>query len=468
MADRVVGVLRSAGSELRTVRGEVIAAVGLAAFVAVLYDDSAALILGPLAIVGVVLAALVVSSRLRRPHSTSAGVMPAKVDTPEANPRVPIARARLQEVGSELGLRRPAGPPGALDRDRYHPKVTVVVPCFNDVRYVAETLQSVIGQSYDNWECVVVDDASGDGSWDLIRRVVGDDERFTTIRLEANQGSGAARNRGIEAAAGDLVAFLDADDLLLRESLADRVRALDAHRDDVFVAGSFCAVRSEPEEVALSELPDRRHATQAPFIDFVVARGECPFTLHAPLVRLGRIRSVGGFDETMRSGAVDWDLWYRLLRNGYVFVPSRTLGAVYRQKPGGITRSNKASHTRAGARLVRAAFDRADPSVMVDPSPFPMSEPLGVYEGTLVVAERAIRFAAMALADGDRDDMRESLRVLDAGTWPLLDRHIDWPAVVGRGVARVVGLRPKDVGELGDALAPFVQMVRETAEEMSS
>src|SRR5690606_24675529 len=134
-------------------------------------------------------------------------------------------------------------------------------------------------------------------------------------------------------------------------------------------------------------------------------------------------------------------------------------------KPGGITRSNKASHTRAGARLVKAAFDRADPSVMVDPSPFPMSEPLGVYEGTLVVAERAIRFAAMALADGDRDDMRESLRVLDAGTWPLLDRHIDWPAVVGRGVARVVGLRPKDVGELGDALAPFVQMVRETAEE---
>jgi hypothetical protein len=315
---------------------------------------------------------------------------------------------------------------------------------------------------------VVVDDASTDASWEVVEETVAGDPRFHAIRLDSNAGSGAARNRGLEVATGDYVAFLDADDLLLRESLADRVEALAAHLGDDFVAGSFCAVRSEPEDVALASLPDRRHATQEAFVDFVVAGGECPFTLHAPLVELSRIRALGGFDESMTTGAVDWDLWYRIMRNGHVFVPSKTLGAIYRQKQGGITRSNKAGHTVASARLVRAAYAPVDPAVMVAPTAFPMPEPLGSYQAKLVVADRAVRFAAMALAEGDTGDMRKTLDVLERGTWPLLDRHLDWVAVVGRGVARVVGLRPSNVPDLADTLAPFVHTVRQATLEVTA
>ena len=471
MTDRLAAFVRVAATELRRLRGEVITALAVAAVVAVVVDETAAVVIGIAAIVVAAAALLVLSSRLRssskpsRPGARPGAHSPGEEAEGEESP-IPIARARLVELASQMALETP--PVETRDvAPGPEPRVSMVVPCFNDARFVAEALQSVIQQTYGNWECLVVDDASTDTSWDVIQETVGGDARFHTMRLDSNSGSGAARNRGLEAATGDYVAFLDADDLLLGESLADRVAAVTRHLDDPLVSGSFCAVRSEPEEVSLSSLPDRRHATQEPFIDFVVAGGECPFTLHAPLVEIGRIRALGGFDESMTTGAVDWDLWYRMLRNGDVFVPSKTLGAIYRQKQGGITRSNKAGHTEASARLIRDAFTTVDPAVMVSPTTFPMPEPLGSYQAKLVVADRAVRFAAMALAEGDPGDMRKTLDVLETGTWPLLDRHLDWDAVVGRGVTRVLGLRPRDVPELADALAPFVFAVRQATAEVT-
>jgi hypothetical protein len=211
-----------------------------------------------------------------------------------------------------------------------------------------------------------------------------------------------------------------------------------------------------------ASLPDRRHATQEPFIDFVVAGGECPFTLHAPLVELDRIRALGGFDETMTTGAVDWDLWYRMMRNGYVFVPSKTLGAIYRQKSGGITRSNKAGHTQASAKLIRAAYAPVDPGVMVAPTAFPMPEPLGSYQAKLVVAgssdpvcrhgvgrRRHRRHATRHSTSSSAERGRCSTATSTGPRW--------WAAAW----LRVVGLRPKDVPDLAEALAPFVHTVRQ-------
>ena len=461
--------MRAALSELATVRGEVVTALAVAAIVAIVVDDGAAVALGIVAIVTATVAVLAFSAGTRPRERNERSLEPGVSATDEVErQRILIARARLQELASQLDLQSPPPietPTSPIDS---RPLVSVVVPCFNDERFVSEALDSLRQQSYPNWECVVVDDASTDASWEVIRENTDGDDRFRTFRFESNSGSGAARNRGIHEAEGQLLAFLDADDLLLRESLTDRVEALQRHRDDPSVAGSFSAVRSSPEDVTLSSLPDRRHATQPPFVDFVIANGECPFTLHAPLVEISRIRSMGGFDETMTTGAVDWDLWYRMLRNGHVFVPSRTLGAVYRQKEGGITRGNKAGHTAAGAALIRAAFAPVQPGVIVAPTAFPMPEPLGSYLATLVVADRAVRFAAMALAEGDLGGMHKTLDVLDTGTWPLLERHLDWHSIVGRGAARVLGLRPKDVGEIEDVLTPLIGAVIAATAEATS
>ncbi len=377
--------------------------------------------------------------------------------------------AKLDAVSAALGLHPPPEPQTqTAAANEFRPLISVVVPVFNDARFIVDALESVKGQSYANWECVVVDDASGDESWDLIQAATRGDGRFRVSRNSSNLGPGGARNIAIAGAGGEYLVFLDGDDLLLRESLGDRVAALAPWVGDPYVAGSFCGVRFSPESTSLGELADRYRSTQAPFMDFVVADGEVPFPMTAPLVATERIRAVGGLDEKMVSGGVDWDLWYRILRNGHVFVSTPFQGVVYRQRAGGITRGNPAAHTAAAAALIRAAHHHEDRSILTDPTPFPMLEPLGTYRAHLTVARRAVRFGAMALVDGDREGMIESLSVVSSGIWPLLERHLDLSSLVTRGAARALGVRPAELEGADEALAPFVAEVATALREVSS
>ena len=376
-------------------------------------------------------------------------------------------RARLQAIAAGLGLVVETGGQRSAVGGDFRPLVSVVVPVHDDERFVAAALESVKRQSYDHWECVVVDDASTDSSWDLINSSVAGDDRFRMLRSETNLGPGGARNLALSEASGDYLVFLDGDDLLLRLSLEDRVDALAGSVSDPFVIGSFCGVRLSHENTALDELADHYRSTQPSFMDFVVAGGEAPFPITAPLVLTERVRSIGGLDASMISGGVDWDLWYRILRNGHVFVSSPFQSVVYRQRAGGITRGNPAAHTAAGARLIRAAHLAADPSILVDPTPFPLIESLGHYQAIISVAERATRFATMALVDGDRAGMEATLGVLDSGSWPLLERHLDVPSLVTRGLARALGRKPDDLDGAEAVLAPFVSEVMTSLERAS-
>lgn len=98
------------------------------------------------------------------------------------------------------------------------PHVSVIIPVFNEERYLAEAIQSVLDQDYDDLEVIVVDDGSTDRSADVARQ-------FKGVRLirQANAGNGAALNAGIAAAHGSLLAFLDADDIWEPAILARRV-----------------------------------------------------------------------------------------------------------------------------------------------------------------------------------------------------------------------------------------------------
>jgi hypothetical protein len=367
--------------------------------------------------------------------------------------------ARLNAIAAELGLVVETGEKRAPVGGGFRPLVSVVVPVHNDERFVAAALESVKRQTYDNWDCVVVDDASTDSSWNLIISSTGGDDRFVVLRSEANLGPGGARNLAIDAASGDYLVFLDGDDLLMKLSLEDRVNALSESVTDPFVIGSFCGVRLSHEHTALEDLADHYRSTQPAFMDFVVAGGEAPFPMTAPLVLTERVRSIGGLDASMVSGGVDWDLWYRILRNGHVFVSSPFQSVVYRQRAGGITRGNPAAHTAAAANLIRAAHQAADPKLLVDSTSFPFLDPLGHYQAIITVAERATRFATMALVDGDRNAMEATLEVLDSGSWPLLERHLDIPSLVTRGAARALGLKPAELEGAEAALAPFIAEV---------
>lgn len=107
--------------------------------------------------------------------------------------------------------------------------VSVVIPCYNAERFLAETLESTITQSYPHTEIVVVDDGSTDGTAALIRAYA------DRVKAEfgPNRGASAARNRGTALAAGEFIQYLDADDLLLPDALDRRVSALQSRGADV-------------------------------------------------------------------------------------------------------------------------------------------------------------------------------------------------------------------------------------------
>src|SRR5271157_1640982 len=95
------------------------------------------------------------------------------------------------------------------------PLVSVIIPTYNSARWIRETLASVSAQTYPAVEAVIIDDGSRDETLELCRSHGG----RITIVVQANQGRGAARNRGLQTARGELLAFLDHDDLLLPNSI---------------------------------------------------------------------------------------------------------------------------------------------------------------------------------------------------------------------------------------------------------
>ena len=106
--------------------------------------------------------------------------------------------------------------------------VSIVVPVHNAAGFIADTIQMVCEQTYKDWELILVDDASTDGSADIIEKVIrGQKKRIRLIRLRQNGGAAGARNAGIDASSGRFIAFLDADDIWRKEKLEKQVEFME-------------------------------------------------------------------------------------------------------------------------------------------------------------------------------------------------------------------------------------------------
>ena len=96
------------------------------------------------------------------------------------------------------------------------PLISVIVPCYNQAQYLDECLQSVLDQTYTDWECIIVNDGSPDHTEEIAKKWVEKDTRFIYLFKE-NGGLSSARNAGIEIAKGEWIQFLDCDDILKKE-----------------------------------------------------------------------------------------------------------------------------------------------------------------------------------------------------------------------------------------------------------
>lgn len=100
------------------------------------------------------------------------------------------------------------------------PVVSIIVPCYNSGRFLRGTLAAVQAQTFTDWECIVIDDASSDESADIVAAMASEDPRIVLVRLEKNLGAAGARNAGLGRVRGSYLAFLDSDDYWKPEKLA--------------------------------------------------------------------------------------------------------------------------------------------------------------------------------------------------------------------------------------------------------
>lgn len=116
------------------------------------------------------------------------------------------------------------------------PTVSIIIPLYNRIKLVGETLESVIAQTYSQWEAIVVDDGSTDGSYEYLEEKAKDEERIKLFkRTREPKGAPTCRNIGLEKASGDYVIYLDSDDLLAPYCLEQRVSAMQQHPDHDFL-----------------------------------------------------------------------------------------------------------------------------------------------------------------------------------------------------------------------------------------
>jgi uncharacterized protein YukE len=230
--------------------------------------------------------------------------------------------------------------------------ISIVIPAYHAADTVGETLESVLAQSFPNWEAIVVDDGSRDRTGDVVNRFAKRDGRIRLIR-QRNRGEGGARNAGIAQARFDWLLFLDADDWLLPHYLERMSGALKADRSlDAVHCGS---VYVAPD----GRLSFEKYCAQAGDLFDVFAR-YCAFAVHACVVRRSLVEAVGLFEPSLQACA-DWDLWQRVARTGARFGKVPEVLALCRMRPGSASSKGEAIFTH-GLEVIRRGY-APDPRV---------------------------------------------------------------------------------------------------------
>jgi glycosyltransferase involved in cell wall biosynthesis len=193
------------------------------------------------------------------------------------------------------------------------PIVSIVMPAYNAAPYIGETLDSVFSQTFTGYEVIVVNDGSPDTA-DLERVLEPYLSRIRYVK-QSNLGAGAARNEGLRAALGELIAFLDADDLWLPNYLDEQVKFIRENNFDLVCADAMHFGDSPLAGKTYMEVYMGTAPAQGEVTFFGLVSAEQSLITSGVVSRRAPIMEVGLFDEGLRNSQ-DFDLWLRLLRHG--------------------------------------------------------------------------------------------------------------------------------------------------------
>lgn len=223
------------------------------------------------------------------------------------------------------------------------PLVSVIMIFLNAEKFIEEAIESVLAQTYSQWELIFVDDGSSDESTQIAQRFAQQypgKMRYFEHTSHQNRGMSASRNLGIKQSRGEYIAFLDADDIFLPQKLQEQVSILESHKEAAMVYGptlhwySWTGKAEDRERDHFRKLgvaPNTLVQPPAMIIRFLRHEAWTPGTC-AVLIRRQIIDDVGGFEERFRGMLEDQVFFYKLCLKAPVFIDGSTWD-YYRQHP---------------------------------------------------------------------------------------------------------------------------------------
>lgn len=189
------------------------------------------------------------------------------------------------------------------------PLVSVLMPAYNAERYVAEAVESILAQTFTDFEFLIIDDGSTDRTRAILERFAARDDRIRLVS-RPNTGHVVALNQMLANARGKLLARMDADDVALPDRFAAQVKFLRDHPEVVCVGGHYQVIDAKGRPLWINTPPERDEEIQR-----MALSGRCPINHPSVMMRARVARDVGGYREEMIV-AQDLDLWLRMGERG--------------------------------------------------------------------------------------------------------------------------------------------------------
>ena len=187
--------------------------------------------------------------------------------------------------------------------------VSIIVPCYNQAKYLKESLSSVLNQSYTNWECIIVNDGSPDNVDEIAENWTQKDNRFKYVKKE-NGGLSSARNAGIKNCNGEFILPLDADDILDEMYLEKLVPILEEDKSLGIVSCYSKFFYGNKENIVHELKPEGTTYHALLFENVLIATS---------LFRKKCWDEVSGYDENMKNGFEDWEFWLAITSSGWKY-----------------------------------------------------------------------------------------------------------------------------------------------------
>lgn len=187
--------------------------------------------------------------------------------------------------------------------------MSIIVPCYKQAHFLQESLQSVIEQTYQDWECIIVNDGSPDHTDEEARAWFKKDTRFHYIEQE-NGGLSSARNAGIKESEGTFILPLDADDILHKHFLERLVSELEENKELAIITPYSKFFEGSKDNVVNELKPNGDSYPYLLYVNQLVATS---------LYRKQCWEEVGGYDETMKKGFEDWEFWLAITKRGWKY-----------------------------------------------------------------------------------------------------------------------------------------------------